>query len=471
MREAHDLGGVELAARVPEELGQVVEAATGAEPDHAVLVRDRPVVAFEPEHERGKGRAAAPGHVVRGGMLGLAGALVQADALGGTERLGEDLLHERMDEAVGRARPGARREQPCRDRLVERGGERGAGHAGDGRQRPGRKLPPQPRRHPQDGAATRGEGRQALADGVVNRRGERARRDQGRVEELLARERAQDLGEIRGMPLGPSVQGSRHAGGSLGGSGEQPCHGILRQAGEHEPGGGRLARQLGEHHWQRTSIVERRRPVGADDEQAARPYPAGDELEERQGRLVGVVQVVERDHVRRQARRALEEREDTLEQPETAPRRGGVIRAQQIMDLGRPASADVRAQDLRPRPERRCAAAFVGARHADAGPAPCGRAREGLDERGLADARLALDQDDGPAAGRCLAEASSQIRELGLAPDELTVVGARVPGRFRIVRPCAAPVRGSRPSRRHRDERSSEPGIATCRHRCSETQV
>jgi hypothetical protein len=204
---------------------------------------------------------------------------------------------------------------------------------------------------------------------------------------------------------------------------------------------GGLARQLAEQRGQRMPATHLGLAVQAHDHQSTRIELAREEARQSQGRIVGPVQVVERQHQRLSRAGAHEEAAHALEQAKARllvvvqDAKGRDVADQlaelrhQLAELGgaRPEIAGERgpiggpgvlAQHLRPGPEGRRPAALVTAPEERQRAARARFARELLGGAGLADPRLADQQHQPPLAREGRVERQRQPLARGVPSDE-----------------------------------------------------
>ena len=89
---------------------------------------------------------------------------------------------------------------------------------------------------------------------------------------------------------------------------------VAAERRERDPVHARVALELGQQRAQRVAAVELVEAVGQDDEHPLAAQRAGEEGDERAGRRVRPVQVLEREHHGRVAAEAVEEAEHGLEE-------------------------------------------------------------------------------------------------------------------------------------------------------------
>lgn len=177
--------------------------------------------------------------------------------------------------------------------------------------------------------------------------------------------------------------------------------------------GAGAAAQLGERRAQCRALLGG--AVGADDHE---PPTAGGEDEQAQRRLVGPVQVLQDDeHGCRRSREAVE---DGVEgegpgRPRQHRPRTGVGRVREGVDGGQRRTLGASGQRPQPGPQRGRSRLRIGlpGQHRSGK-----RGHQLRDQAGLADARLATDQEHGPAAGRTVGECGPQLGQQGPAADE-----------------------------------------------------
>ena len=123
--------------------------------------------------------------------------------------------------------------------------------------------------------------------------------------------------------------------------------------------------------------------VGQHQQQGQRRDPAGEEPHEVERRLVGPVQVLHHEHARA-GTQGVEHRREDLVLGRGAAQQCGHRRAQLVRDVAQRAERAGGAQRVAHAPQRLRVA---------------GPLDEGAQQDGLADARLAGDEDDGAVAG------------------------------------------------------------------------
>ena len=240
-----------------------------------------------------------------------------------------------------------------------------------------------------------------------------------------------------------------------------------------------LASQLGERRRERIREGRIDVAVRADDQQAAVAELASDEPQKQKRGLVGRVQVVEHQHQRPRGRHALQEGGHGIEQSKARTVGLERRRRRQIGEDGR--GAREAAAPRRPLPRevgledspRRSRARYgrsdcTQGQYAGAPPASqqrptstraprAARLRDQLlGEAALADAGLADEQEQTPAAGEGVVEPADQLGQLALAAHERAArasrAGSRTLGRCRPPGGAPGPARGS-PARARADAR------------------
>ena len=312
-----------------------------------------------------------------------------------------------------------------RDRAVDAGDLGGVGErrvVAEDRERPGdvadrRRVAPQPRGH-------------EARDRRRPHGGDRARVDARGLHATLA-QRSDEL-----------LREQRVARGRAGALGADRVAHVLAEAAADQPGDGRRAERRGPERDPRLAVGEQRQRIllarpGRDDQ-------AGGELldprlevgEEPQRVLVGPVRVVdeqgERDRLgqpRAQPVQAVEAREqavvgggavgDLLEQ--WASEAGGA--GEQPLALRARERLDARREQLYHHAECELLLHDAAARTEHHHPAGLGQRRGRVHQRALADARRALDHDDPAGPARSGAERIADLRQLGLALQEVGPAG------------------------------------------------
>ncbi len=373
---------------------------------------------------------------------------VQVRAARGAERFEQRVAHERVGEAEAAGiAPGE--DDPPAQRQLECCEDRAGGLVQRVRQRLQAKL-----------AADHRGGAERLHDGRVQRREAAADRV---AHAVWQRQRA--LGgagvvqpALRGEQLHELVDEERVAGAGVmdrrdeprcdlvvlataeaaGAHGGEPAHLVAVQPLQGQARG--RAREAAERRREIRAGVRLGVAVGGDRQQRHVGQGARDELERQQRRRVGPVQVVEDDDERLVLGGGRQQRREGVEEPEAGlvgvqvgglrwgaqrlaelgqqagdPRRA---RTERVAQLRRVTAAGQGAADLHPRPVGRRAAAIPAA-----APRP-GRAARGcvLDELacqgGLADPRLAGQQDQAAATGEGAVEGPLELRKLAAAPHQ-----------------------------------------------------
>jgi hypothetical protein len=197
-------------------------------------------------------------------------------------------------------------------------------------------------------------------------------------------------------------------------------------------------------------------PVGRHDHERQVGDVGSGEVEELERRPVGPLQIVDHDHDRAGPRQPSHHGGGRLHETEAG---GFGVGRRPVLDADAGTDADLtgelaergedrdqvggavpegvalvvlrelvdqRAQDPGPGPERRGAASGVAATPRDHHVPPGGLRRQLLDQPGLADAGLAADHRDAPAAGHDLAQVGPQRVHLRTSPDQVGVAGVGV---------------------------------------------
>ena len=208
---------------------------------------------------------------------------------------------------------------------------------------------------------------------------------------------------------------------------------LARERAQLDAAVARVALELGQQRAQRVAAVQLVRAVGRDDEHALLAEAARQVDEERAGRAVGPVQVLDRDHQPVLAREQLQQLEQAVEQARLGGRLVvvaglaeagedlGERAARGVGELleGRVAGAGQRAQRADDRRVGQLALAqldAVAADHADA--VGAGRALELGQQAGLPHARLAGHERERRTAADGLGQRPAQLDELCGASDE-----------------------------------------------------
>jgi hypothetical protein len=183
-----------------------------------------------------------------------------------------------------------------------------------------------------------------------------------------------------------------------------------------------LAQDLRDRRSQRVAWGGVDIPVRTHNQHPGVADRAGDELEQQQRRLVGRVQVVERDKQRPVPGGGVEPRGGSLEQPEARAlaldQRRLRSLGQQRRKVGLGCARIQRPQRLDPGPVGGCPAGLPAAADEHAHSAGARAHRQLVSEAALADPGLAGQQHEPPATRQCVLERSEQFGQLPLAADE-----------------------------------------------------
>ena len=235
--------------------------------------------------------------------------------------------------------------------------------------------------------------------------------------------------------------------GIAGGCRDEARHLVLGEAAERQPLAVRLARELAEHVRERIMPADLDVAIRADDEQPRVADGAHQKLQQQERRLVGAVEIVEQQHQRRGARRALKVRRHGVERPKPRllrrqhgrrlePRKSRPQLGREREDVGGRGPevadearglllADGRTQDLHPRPECRRTLPFMTAATEDARATLARVGRHLLRGPRLADSRLADEEDERTDAVLGVGETRAQPRHRSVATDERRGVARR----------------------------------------------
>ncbi len=277
----------------------------------------------------------------------------------------------------------------------------------------------------------------ALRDARVD-----GQRRQRVLEAPLGDQQAHDLGHEEGVALGLAVERADEArfGDDAGRHLDVAADVTLGQPGEDDARGRGRAGEVAERVRERMRAVDLDVPVGADHEQWDVRGRAGEELQHRQRRLVGPMEVVEDEEERRARGGVGEEGRDAVEETKARLLRHGGRRRR---DTGQPqphlghqvrnvrrrdpeilrqrdriAGAGETADDLHPRPESGCALPLLAASPEHGDVAHLCRRGELGGGAGLPDSGLTDHETDAGRAGERLVQAETQLAERVLAPDE-----------------------------------------------------
>ena len=223
--------------------------------------------------------------------------------------------------------------------------------------------------------------------------------------------RGHGLGDVEGIPTGHPVQLVRVDPCAAG----EPCHGLARETAQADPTGPREWGDVSHGVQRRVPGPELVGPVGHHQEGPGSGQPPAEEAHQVEGRFVRPVKVLDHHDSRRTGRpQGPQERAEQVERRRFALQQDGELPA------GR--RGDVVERSERPRRRERIAAADPGFR-----PTPR-LVEERPHQRGLADARLPLQQHDLPGTEP---GGSQQPLELGQLPLSLQELG------HRVIRPVA----------------------------------
>ena len=311
------------------------------------------------------GEAVAAGRLAGNAVAGAAGAVGATGAARGAG-------------AVGLDEPGTLglvdQLEHGEHRLLERRG-----------QQPDREAAAGHRGHPHQLCARRGPGGEPPGDDVAEGRGQRRERP-------VRLQVAGQLADQQGVAVG---EGEDPLDGL--GAGRVAEHGPHRRPVESREDDGpaaRAARQIGQGLREALDVIGRRRPVGNHDEHGLVDQGVHEVLEQPQRALIRSVRVVDADHEAPGPGGDLPDVGGDRGEPGEALRGrvalGGLLLAELAQDVG----VTELPEHLAPRPERRRALPLRHPPERRRRPAlPCRRER-GIEQRGLADAGLAADEDD-----------------------------------------------------------------------------
>jgi len=297
-------------------------------------------------------------------------ARVRADRL---ERVDHRPVQRRLGTGHGRAEDGGPRDLVAeRDPLAVPVDEAGGGQQADGRRRHAERV----QQFGADRFGCAGEQLEATAHlgrqpggpgehGVPDARGHRGVR------------LGEDLAEEERVACGPAVDVGRVEPVSV----DERGDGRPTQRGQLHAARARRGDQVAEDRAQRM-VDPHRVAIGQHQQQGQARDPAGEEPHEVERRLVGPVQVLHHEHSRTRTQ-GVEHRREDLVLGRGAAQQCGHRRAQLVRDVAQRPQRAGGAQRVAHAPQR------LRARLLD----------EGAQQDGLADARLAGDEDDGAVAG------------------------------------------------------------------------
>lgn len=197
--------------------------------------------------------------------------------------------------------------------------------------------------------------------------------------------------------------------GGAGHTGDQGDHGVLIQPsqGQHRAVPSQELLRL------RRRLIRAHR---AHEQATGRPQARGQEPEQSDRRQVGPMQVIDHDHDRGDLTHPVHDVGHGLELRKA--RRLGAVVTYRSGALERPGIAHQPAQNARPRPERRHTVAMPAGGPSNGHPVGGRLRRDLLGQPGLADARLAREQNSAAAASDGVSEPLTEQRQMAVAPNQ-----------------------------------------------------